>query len=163
MSPGPSTVPAGYHAVTPWVIGQDTAGLIDFLVEVFDGTELDRMTDETGQIWHAEVRIHDSVVMMFDKPDWPPTPAFLRVYVPDAVATHDRAVAAGASSVTEPTHMPWGEIAARIRDPYGNVYWLHQRVEDVDDEEVARRFGDPTFIENVEYAKRSLTPPTGST
>lgn len=51
-------------------------------------------------------RIGDSIVMPFDAPpNWPPTPAFLRLYVEDADAAHHRAVAAGGTSVTEDTHV----------------------------------------------------------
>ncbi len=47
------------------------------------------MADKDGSVGHAEVRIGDSVVMMFDAPrdrGWPDTPAFLRLYLPDADA-----------------------------------------------------------------------------
>ncbi|MDW6060194.1 hypothetical protein SAZ11_22065 [Streptomyces sp. FXJ1.4098] len=48
--------------------------------------------------------------MPFDAPPgWPPTPAFLRLYVEDAEATHRRAVAAGGTSVTEVTHLFFGD------------------------------------------------------
>lgn len=78
-------IPEGYHTVTPWLITSDTAKLIDFLTAAFDAKELGRFVSPDGSIGHAEARIGDSVVMMFDaKPDWPPTPGFLRFYVPDA-------------------------------------------------------------------------------
>ena len=32
-----TTVPNGYHTVTPWLINADTAGLIDFVLDVFEG------------------------------------------------------------------------------------------------------------------------------
>ncbi|GAB3762164.1 VOC family protein [Microlunatus parietis] len=154
-------VPDGYHTVTPWILGQDTAGLIDFLTTVFDAVDLGRMTDEEGRIGHAEVRIGDSVVLMFDVPDWPPTPAFLRLYVSDVQAVHDRAVAGGGTSVTEPTHVFWGDRIARVTDPYGNLYWLMQRIEEVDDAEATRRLSDPEFRKNLEYVQGTLYfPPT---
>lgn len=149
-------VPDGYHTVTPWILGQDTAGLIDFLITVFDAVDLGRMTDDEGRIGHAEVRIGDSVVLMFDVPDWPPTPGFLRVYVTDVQAVHDRAVAAGGTSVTLPTHVFWGDRIARVTDPYGNLYWLMERIEDVDEDEVNRRLADPGFRKNLEYVQGTL-------
>jgi PhnB protein len=155
----PPHVPDGYHSVTPWMIGRDTAGLIDFLVRVFAAVETARVVDENGQIGHAEVRIGDSVVMMFDKPDWPPTPAFLRLYVADAAAAHDRVVAAGGRSVTKPTHLFWGDIVCRVSDPFGNLYWIHQRIEEVTEDEVIRRMSDPVFVKNLEYVQSSLFRP----
>jgi uncharacterized glyoxalase superfamily protein PhnB len=159
---GAGGVPEGYHTVTPWIIGRDTDGLIRFLAEVFGAEEIGRMTDEAGDIGHAEVRIGDSVVMMFDKRDWPATPGFLRLYVEDAQAAHDRAVAAGGTSVTRPTHLFWGDIVGRIADPFGNLYWVQQHVEDVSEDEIARRLTDPTFAGNLDYVQRSLfRPDTG--
>ncbi len=155
----PSPVPDGYHTVTPWIIGQHTAGLIDFLVRVFGATELGRMPDGNGGIGHAEVRIGDSVVLMFDLPDWPPTPGFLRLYVTDIEAVHDRAVAAGGTSVTRPTHVFWGDLVARVSDPYGNLYWLMERIEEVDEAEIGRRMTDPEFTERLAYVQGTLFTP----
>ncbi|TDD15239.1 VOC family protein [Nonomuraea diastatica] len=149
-----SAIPEGYTSVTPWIIGHDTAGLIDWLKAAFDAVELGRMTDAEGRIGHAEVRIGDAVVMMFDaRPDWPPTPAFLRLYVPDADAVHRRAVEAGGTSVTEVTHLFFGDRAGRVRDPFGNLYWIHTHIEDVSEEELERRLADPEFTKAMEYVQ----------
>jgi PhnB protein len=154
-----SPIPEGYHSVTPWMIGQHTAGLIDFLKAAFGAEELGRMADEKGVIGHAEVRIGDSVVMMFDQPDWPPTPAFLRLYVDDVNATFETAVAAGATVVTEPTHLFWGDLVGRLSDPFGNLYWIQTRIEIVDEEEMGRRMGDEKFVRALEYVQSSLVIP----
>ncbi|MGY0234416.1 VOC family protein [Longispora urticae] len=146
------TVPAGYHTVTPWMIGRDTAGLIDFVVAVFDAEELGRV-EVDGAIGHAEVRIGDSVVMLFDsRPGWPATPAFLRLYVADDATVLDRATKLGATVVTRPTEMFWGDRISRFRDPHGNLWWIHQRVAEVTGEEAARRAELPEFVAAMEYA-----------
>ena len=99
-------VPEGYHTVTPWIISRDTVGLIEFVEQAFGAQEIARIQDERGVIGYAEFRIGDSVIMGFDaKPEWPDTPAFLRLYVEDADAAHRRAIEAGATSVTEVTHL----------------------------------------------------------
>lgn len=148
-----NVVPDGYHTVTPWMISPGTtAQLIDFVVGVFDATELGRMGDN-GSIGHAEVRIGDSVVMMFDKPDWPRTPAFLRLYVADDAEVLRRAVERGATVVTEPTEMFWGDRVSRFRDPFGHLWWLHQRVAEPTEEELTRRLNDPEFGKAMEYVQ----------
>lgn len=74
------TIPDGYATVTPWIISPDTDGLLDYLHRAFGAEELDRFVTDEGVIGHAETRIGDAVVMAFDaRPDWPPTPAFLRL------------------------------------------------------------------------------------
>ncbi|GAA0618254.1 VOC family protein [Kribbella sandramycini] len=155
-----SPIPAGYTSITPWILGKDTAGLMKFLAAAFGAEELfPPVADERGVIGHAEMRIGDAVVMMFDMPDWPPTPAFLRLYVDDVPATLRNAVAAGGTVVTEPTHMFWGDIVARVHDRYGNLYWLQSRIELVDEDELNRRYTDPKFIDAMNYVQSALYKP----
>ena len=150
-------VPEGYSSVSPWVISRNTARLIDFATAAFDAVELGRMADETGAIGHAEFRIGDTVVLAFDaKPDWPDTPAFLRLYVEDGDATFKRALDAGATEVTRPTHLFWGDRVGRVRDPLGNLWWIQQKVEDVTPEETARRMEDPEWLERMRYVQSAL-------
>ena len=54
-----------------------------------------------GEPGGVEVRIGDSAVMMFDARDgWPHTPG---LYAPDATTAYQRALAVGATPVTEVT------------------------------------------------------------
>lgn len=147
-------IPEGYTTVTPWIISRDTAALIDYMKAAFDGEELGRMVGGDGTIGHAEVRIGNAVVMMFDaRPDWPPTPGFLRLYVEDAEAVLARAVAAGGTLVTKATHLFWGDLVGRVRDPFGNLWWVQTHIEDVDEAEMTRRMGDPTFTAAMDYVQ----------
>jgi PhnB protein len=152
-----TSTPDGYHSVTPWVITRDTGRFIEFTSEAFGATELARVVDEDGVIGHAEVRIGDSVVMGFDTPaGWTETPAFLRLYVEDADATYRRALEAGATSVTEVTHLFWGDRVGRVRDPLGNLWWIQARIEEVDEAEMARRMQDPVWLDRMAYVQRSV-------
>ncbi|POX63117.1 VOC family protein [Streptomyces sp. Ru62] len=140
-------VPHGYQTVTPWIISRDAVQLIDFMKRAFDAEELACLADKDGRIEHAEVRIGDSAVMMFDaRPEWPPTPGFLRLYVEDADEVHRQAVAAGDTSVTEVTHLFFGDRVGRVRDPLGNLHWIQTRVEDLSSQQMERRLGEPEFI-----------------
>jgi PhnB protein len=144
--------PEGYGTVTPWIIGRDTAGLMDFLKRAFGAKELSRL-EENGKIGHAEMRIGDSVVMMFDTPDdrWPPTPAFMRLYLEDADAAFAQAVREGATAVTEVTHLAFGDRVGRVRDPFGNLWWLQTRVEEVSEDEMNKRWSEPEWQERMAY------------
>jgi PhnB protein len=153
-------VPARYSRVDPWVISRDTAAEIAFLETVFGAVETpgSRMLDPAGRIAHVEVELGDSVVMLFDAhAGWPPTPAHLRVYVADVENVFERAVAAGARAVTRPTELAFGERVARLRDPQGHLWWVHQRLEDVDPAELVRRFADPAAEEAMAYVQESLS------
>jgi hypothetical protein len=66
--------PAGYATVTPWIIVRGAAAFIDYLVAVFEAVENGRVANADGSIAHAEVKIGDSIVMLFDaREDWPDT------------------------------------------------------------------------------------------
>ena len=71
-------IPPGYASVAPWIIGKDTVRLMSFLSEAFDAEDLGSFQNPDGSIGHAEMRIGNTIILMFDMRDWPPTPAFLQ-------------------------------------------------------------------------------------
>jgi PhnB protein len=149
--------PAGYSTVTPWVISSDTGRLIEFVQEAFGAHELARVPGPDGRVGHAEMRIGDAVVMMFDRADdWPDTPGFLRLYVEDADLVYERALAAGATPVTPVTGLFFGDRVGRVRDPLGNIWWIQAHVEDVDPAELARRPSDPGAMAALRFVETSL-------
>jgi PhnB protein len=151
------TVPAGYTRVTPWIVGPDTAGLLTFLKSAFDAEELSRMQGPDGAIVHAEARIGDAIVMAFDSgKNWPETPALIRLFVEDADATFARAIAAGATEITRVTALAFGDRVGRVRDPFGNVWWLQTHVEDVPPEELDSRWTDPRWSQAMAYVQTTL-------
>ena len=151
------TIPDGYTTVTPWLISTDTARELEFIRAAFGGEELSRLVGEDGRIGHAETRIGDAIVLLFDAPaDWPPTPCFLRLYVEDADETVRRAQAAGATAVTEPTELFWGDRVGRVRDPLGNLWWIQQRVCEPTPEEVMDRAQRPEFVEAMRYVTSGI-------
>lgn len=150
-------VPEGYHTVTPWIIARGAAQLIDFLKAAFDAVEVGRVYNADGSIGHAEVRIGDSIVMAFDaKAEWPPTPCFLRLYVADGDAVYRQALKAGATSVTEVTELFFGEKVGRVRDPFGNIWWIQQRLENLTPEEMGKRAGETGYMNAMQYLQSSL-------
>jgi PhnB protein len=155
---GAVRVPTRYSRVDPWVISADTGAEIEFLEAVFGARETpgSRMAGPDGRIGHVEVEIGDAVLMLFDRdPSWPPAPAHLRIYVADAREAFERALAAGAREVTRPTELAFGERVARVRDPQGHLWWIHERFEDVDPTDLAARFADPTAQQAMAYVQSS--------
>jgi len=133
-------VPDGYHAVTPYLIIPQAAKLIDFLKTAFDAKEVERHAGPEGVIMHAELKIHDSIIMMGEaQGQWKPMPSMLCLYVTDADAVYKRAVEAGATSLEEPSNKFYGDRSAMIKDPSGNIWAIATHIEDVSPEEMRRR------------------------
>lgn len=123
-----SDLPPGERTINPFAIVDGAAELITFVEEVFDGKERAeaRTPMPSGSLIHAEVQIGDSVLLLADRqPGWPTMPALLQVYVNDAQEVLDRAVARKAVVITEVTPFYGGEDLARLRDPWGNIWWLY--------------------------------------
>ena len=108
----------GYHSITPRIVAADAAGLVQFLRTVFEAKG-DFQADRP-----AEIRMGDSLVLVTAAGAREPFPAFLYVYVGDADAVYRRALAAGAVSLEEPLHTPYGDRRAMVRDPFGNVWQI---------------------------------------
>jgi PhnB protein len=154
-------VPDNCTAVTPWIISPSSADLINFLTAVFEAEEIpnSRIVDETGVIIHAVIQIADARVMLFDaREGWAPTPCFLNLYVEDVESTYQKALEFGAKSVTEITTLWFGEKVCRILDPFGNLWWINERVEEVDftDPKIAERAATSDAKKSISYIQKSL-------
>jgi PhnB protein len=133
-------VPDGYHTITPYLAVPAVAKLIDFLKQVFDATEVERMMREDGTVHHAELKIGDSIVMMGEPADASKRkPGTLYLYVNDVDAAYRRAIDAGAISLGEPADTFYGDRGAGVRDASGNDWYIATHIEDVAPEELQRR------------------------
>jgi PhnB protein len=138
-------LPNGKRTVTPYIAVKGAAGFIDFVKRAFGAIEFGRAENPDGTIGHAEVSVGDSTLMVFDaKKEWHDTPSFLCVYVDDADAVFTQALQAGATQVTEMTTFAIiGDRAGRVRDPFGNIWWIQTHYKDVTPEEATKLFQNP--------------------
>lgn len=141
-------IPDGYHSVTPYFTVNDAAKAIEFYKRAFDAKEIHRMQGPDGKIGHAELRIGDSVVMLADEMPGSDcraptslggTTAGIFIYTQDVDAAFQKAVAAGAKSLAQPTDMFWGDRYGRLSDPFGHSWSLATHKEDVAPDEMKRR------------------------
>ena len=138
-----------YPRLSPYLAVAGATDAIAFYVEVFGFEQRgDVMTAPDGRIGHAELVLDGSVLMVAD--DWPeveavgPTtiggsPVQLHLYVEDVDAVYAAAVARGAASQRAPEDQFYGDRTAAVLDPWGHRWSIASHIEDVDDEEMARR------------------------
>ena len=133
-------IPEGYSTVTPFLLVDDAAGLLDYLQSAFGAEVLERMAAPDGTVMHALARIGDSRVMIGGAtPQWPALASSFYLYVEDCDATYAQAIAAGGTSLREPTTEFYGDRSSGVKDASGNQWWIATHVEDVSPEEMERR------------------------
>jgi PhnB protein len=125
-----------HRSVIPYLIVEGAAAAIDWYREVFGAEEIARMTGGAGRVAHAEVRIGPSSVFVADEhPHYESivgpaqvggTPVYLDIETDDVVALFERAIAAGATTIREPTDPSMSVQSAKVRDPFGHI-WLITR------------------------------------
>jgi uncharacterized glyoxalase superfamily protein PhnB len=113
----------GYHTITPYLTVKRAEELVEFVKTAFDGVEVFRATGSAGGL-HAEVTIGESKLMIGGYEGVAEIPTALHLYVRDADAVYQRALAAGGTSLEEPVDQFYGDREAGIKDPTGNVWWI---------------------------------------
>ena len=141
-------IPEGMHTVTPNLVLRDCAKAIEFYKKALGAKEVSRMPAPDGKsIWHAELRIGDSVVYMNDEmpgmsrpaPDAAhPAPVTMWLYVKDCDAAYRQAIDAGAKSAMEPADMFWGDRCSGVTDPFGYAWSFATHQKDMSQEEMRR-------------------------
>jgi PhnB protein len=141
-------VPEGYQRVVPYLAVDDAKKAIEFYKRAFGATEGSMMTAPDGMIAHCELQIGDSVVMLADPlPQFatrPPTEigattVGLFSYVENVDEAIQTAAEAGATVTMPPEDQFWGDRFGQVRDPFGHLWQLATRIEELTPEEVERR------------------------
>lgn len=160
MSTPANPVPDGFHTVTPYLIITGAAQAIEFYRQAFNAVETFRMPMPGGKIGHAEIRIDDSPVMLGDEcPEMNikspttlgGTATGICLYVADADAAFARATAAGAKVIRPLQDQFYGDRSGTVLDPFGHLWTLSTRKENLTPEEIGRRA--------AEFAKQSAPGP----
>jgi len=120
-------IPEGLHSVTPYLAGVGAAKLIDFMERAFDAKVEERFPrpDDPEKIMHSQILIGDSRIELGDVENVADARRFeLHLYVDDADAVYEKAVAAGARTLHAPMDQPYGDREAGIEDPMGNYWYI---------------------------------------
>jgi PhnB protein len=139
-------IPEGYHSITPYLGIHKAAEAIEFYKKAFGATEVMRLSMPDGGIGHAELRIGDSAIMLGSPCDQGPLSSpdnavsvGLHLYVTDVDKSFQRALDAGATSVSEVKDQFYGDRSGTLKDPYGHLWFLASRKEDLTEEQIKQR------------------------
>ena len=123
-------IPRGFQTIAPYIFSDQPHRCGEFLSKAFDAIEIGRTVHE-GVIVNLQMKI-GSVTMMISQADdryQARTTAFY-IYVEDADASMVKAISAGATLEMEVTDMPYNDRQGGVVDPFGNLWWISQRLID---------------------------------
>ncbi|WP_143305681.1 VOC family protein [Chitinophaga vietnamensis] len=116
--------PEEYQQVMPYLVMRDAKGFIRFMQTVFGATEKMCFMRDEHTVAHAEVAIGRSVIMFSGAVDELQTcTGGCFVFVDDADAVYEKALAAGATSLQPVQNNPRGRSGG-FKDPFGNSWWV---------------------------------------
>ena len=134
-------IPDDYPVVTPILQVEGAAKALEFYATVFDARERVRYPGPGGTVLFAEVALGERGLLMVR--DASPehgiaspqslggTPVTVAVYVADVDATIEKALTAGAELIRAAADEPDGERVGSFRDPFGHVWSVASRVEEL--------------------------------
>ena len=143
-----SPIPPGFHSLTAQLSINGAVAYIDFLKRAFNAVEVARSPGPGGKLMHVEMRIGDSTIMFNDdfaeEFHLPPLaqgrlPFSLHLYVADADAAWNQALAAGCEIVMPIADQFWGDRYGHVKDPFGFNWSIATRKESLTPEEIQER------------------------
>jgi PhnB protein len=141
-------IPDDYPRVSPYLFIDGASAAIDFYCSVLGARERMRMPGPDGRVFHAELELGDSMIMLGDQnPDIDlrgplaigGTSMMMHVYVEDVDSVFERAVSAGAKALRPVEDQFYGDRSGRFEDPFGHRWDVATHVEDVPPEEMEKR------------------------
>jgi PhnB protein len=138
-------------SVIPYLIVNDAAAAIEFYKSAFRAIEFVRLADSSGKVMHSEIRIGDSQIMVADEfPEMgyrsPKTlggsPVSVLLYVEDVDRVFRSAIIAGGIETVPVQDQFDGDRRGTLTDPFGHIWLVATRKEDVSPDELKKRFAE---------------------
>ncbi len=138
------------HELYPYICVSNAAAAIDFYSRAFGAVEIFRLTEPTGRVGHAELKLGPQTLMLADEfPEFGirgpadidgPRYVTLHLHVDNCDAVIARAVELGATLEREPKDEFYGERGGAVRCPFGHRWLIGHSIEEVSPEEMQRRY-----------------------
>ena len=141
-------IPPDYPRVIPYLNIDGASDAIDFYCSVLGAKERMRMPGPDGKVGHAELEIGESIIMLADAfPEMGNndpkkiggTPVSVMVYVEDVDSVFKAAIGKGAKEQQPVEDKFYGDRSGTFEDPFGHIWHVSSHVEDISEEEMAKR------------------------
>jgi PhnB protein len=141
-------IPQDIPQVIPYLTVDGADKAITFYATVFGAKERMRMNGPDGKVAHAEIEIGTGMVMLADTfpemggqspKELGGSPVTVMVYVEDVDSCFTRALDNGATENRKLEDQFYGDRSGSFTDPFGHIWYVATHIEDVSDEEMAKR------------------------
>jgi PhnB protein len=141
-------IPEGPRAVTPYLTVTGAAKALEFYKNAFGAIETVRLVGPDGRVGHAEFEIAGTPIMLSEEyPEMdvrsPTTlggsPVGIHLLVEDSDAVFNRAVKLGATAINPVKDQFYGERSGKLKDPFGHIWYVSTRTEEITSSEMVRR------------------------
>lgn len=125
--------PEGAPWVSPYIIVKNVDEAVDFYIKAFGFEKIHIVAGEDNTSWHAETRYRDHLIMFgkagaYGGKTQPPiktgieSPINLYLYCEDVDELYNKALEAGARSLSAPEDTFWQDRMCRLQDLDGYVW-----------------------------------------
>ena len=128
----------GLNWLTTALCVPDARAAVTFYTEAMSVVAISELEDEAGQLLFARMR-YRGINFTINKEGWDsdlcgpltsgqPTPFIFYLYVDDAAKVVADMAAAGATVLVPAEPQFWGDLKARVKDPFGYVWDIAQKI-----------------------------------
>jgi PhnB protein len=150
MTKAKNPIPEGLSTITPHLTIKGAAQAMEFYKKAFGAIERNRMGGPGGMVMHASMKIGNSTLFLADEfPEMGDgtkgpstlgaTSVVITLYVEDADKIYNQAVAAGGKPIMPMGDQFWGDRYGMLADPFGHIWAIATRIEDLTPEEMEKR------------------------
>ena len=138
-------IPDGCEGATPYLCVNGASAAIEFYKKALGAQEVMRLMAPDGKaLMHAQLKIGNSTLMLAS--EFPPnclspksrggSSVYLHIYIENADALFDRAVAAGCIIRMPMSDTFWGDRYGQLEDPFGHRWSVATHMRDLTSEEI---------------------------
>lgn len=122
-------LPSNFGTVTPYLFVEGADQFVDFLKSAFDGFFVGSSKRPDGKIANAQVQIGNVTLMISEASNqYKSMPSSFYLYVENADLALAQAIRYGAKLEMAVADMPYGDRQGGVRDAFGNIWWISQRL-----------------------------------
>lgn len=146
--PAVKAIPDGLSSAIPYLRVRGAVAAVDFYKKAFGASENSRMLTPDGRLGHADISIGAARIMLSDEFEenevyspqhWGGTSVAVMLYVENVDAFAAKAVGNGCKLDRPVKTEFYGDRVAQLEDPWGHVWMIHTRVENVPPDEMKQR------------------------